>query len=162
MSKSQILNLGGFDERLIMTEDTDLAFRAREAGEDIVYLPEAVGYHNHSKSLHQLCAQTEASAWWTAQLMKKHPEMRGQLPIYREIEPIALGEDPYRLVLRKFSRGLQALSPLRVLLAALIRLLEVLPVPPRILRFFYWRLLGNYRFVGFRRGSESHLFSETF
>ena len=52
---------------------------------------------------------------------------------HREIEPIALGEDSYRLVLRKFSRGLQALSPLRVLLAALIRLLEVLPVPPRSL-----------------------------
>lgn len=46
-----VVPLGGFDERYFMYyEDTDLSFRLRRAGWQIVYAPEAVSVHQHASS----------------------------------------------------------------------------------------------------------------
>ena len=153
--REQLKELNGFDEALIMTEDTDLAYRAHLAGISIAYLPDAVGYHNHSKTLNQLCAQTEVSAWWTAQLMKKHPGLRGQIPAYQVVEPVVAREDSAWLILQKIGQCLYTLKFLFWLFPAAIRLLELLTVNPRVLSYLYRQQLAGFRFIGFRRGWQA-------
>lgn len=147
--------LGGFDERLRMTEDTDLAYRAHLASARFIYLPQAVGYHNHPKTFEQRCLQLRASAWWTAQLMAKHPGLRGRLPIYRETEPVDLAVDGWYVGFRKAARRLLAAPlPLKALMAG-VRHLERYAPDSRILPFLYGKIQYSYRLAGFRSGLES-------
>lgn len=145
-------SLGGFDPELQMTEDTDLAYRAHQQGLQFRYVPAAVGYHNHPKTLRELCAQHRSSARWTARLLRKHPGLYGRLSNYREIEPIRLGRDPARLVLRKAGRRMLATPPAQALLEAAASLFErILPVPA-LLRSLYFKILTGQRLQGFRQG----------
>jgi len=144
--------LGGFDEQLRMTEDTDLGYRAWQCGIAIVYQPAAVGYHNHPKTWDQLCAQQRASAQWQARLMRKHPAIYSQIPAYREVEPITLGRDSAYLLLRKAGRWLLATPPFLAVLEKAVRLLRRGTPKPYLLRFFCYRILTSYRLVGLREG----------
>lgn len=75
--------LGGFDETFGVVpaaEDTDLAWRAREAGVPATFAAEALVYHAvHELGL--LGALREASRWTDApRLFKRHPQARAILP----------------------------------------------------------------------------------
>lgn len=154
LGRQTFATLGGFDENLRMTEDTDLGYRAHLQGIQIVYIPTAIGYHNHSRTLVQLCQQQQCSSWWQAQLVHKYPELRGQIPAYQEVEPIHLGDSPY-LLIRKVARRLLAVFPVRCALLAMTRFLGHLGVPPWVLRFFYYKLLTSYRLIGYRQGLKN-------
>jgi hypothetical protein len=87
--------------------------------------------------------------------MDKHPDIRGHIPIYRELEPILLGSEPIRQSFRKIVRRLLA-TP--VPLAALEKLASTLArvaCPPSILESLYWKILGSYRLLGFHEGLKS-------
>jgi len=156
ISRHTFVSLGGFDEDLRMTEDTDLGYRAHRQGIEIVYIPTAIGYHNHPKTFVQLCHQQRCSAWWHARLVRKHPELSGQVPAYREVEPIHLASDSLHLLVRKLARRFLATTPIRNTLLAMIRGLEYLSAPPGILRLFYYKVLTSYRLIGYREGWKSN------
>jgi GT2 family glycosyltransferase len=74
--------LGGFDESFGMRpagEDTDLAWRAIDAGAVVTFAPEAVVYHAvHQLSVRQ--ALTDATRWGAcAELFARHPQARSML-----------------------------------------------------------------------------------
>lgn len=146
--------LGGFDETLRMTEDTDLGYRAHQMGFEFTYCPGATGYHNHAKTFQQRCTQVFSSAWWTARLVQKHPELRGLLPIYQEVLPVAWGKDSLALVAKKLGRSFLAWKPVCRFMEIIINGLERQWPHPSILRYFYWKVLASYRLNGFRRGSQ--------
>jgi len=150
--KSKLVELGGFDEHLRMTEDTDLGYRAFCSGTNLVYVPEAIGYHNHSKTFRQLCREVQASAWWTAQMMKKHPEMQGTIPTYRDLEPINFGSDSPQLIRRKIARRILALRGMLALQEIAVKGLTHLTQSRKLHLFFYWKILACYRLIGFRKG----------
>lgn len=161
LSADLFWELGGFDERLRMTEDTDLAYRAHLAGARFAYLPEALGYHNHPKTLEQRASELTASAWWTAHLMAKHPGMRGQLPVYREVAPLDLRADSPFLVVRKLVRRLLALSLPLAILQVTTRVMQRLVPHSSVVSFLHRQLQCSYRLVGFRRGLKSASQSDT-
>jgi GT2 family glycosyltransferase len=74
--------LGGFDETFGMVpagEDTDLAWRALEAGAGSMFAPDAVVFHAVHE-LGPLGALREAARWSDApRLFKRHPETRAML-----------------------------------------------------------------------------------
>ncbi len=73
--------LGGFDERAITGEDVDLSLRALAAGAEISAAPDALAYHAiESFTLPGILRQ---NLKWRhlAYLVKRHPEMREQLPL---------------------------------------------------------------------------------
>jgi glycosyltransferase involved in cell wall biosynthesis len=68
--------LGGFDERAITGEDTELALRARQAGADVIGVPQAVTYH--AIYALSLLDKIRSQHRWQhlAYVVKRHPELR--------------------------------------------------------------------------------------
>jgi len=154
IKKTDFHRLGGFDEEFPASgcEDVELAYRATKLGLEIVYNPGAIGYHNHPATLPQVCQQTEHYQASTALLLKKHPELCGQIDHLRDKEPISWGNDSPVLVTRKTARRLLALPPVLLTMQVLVVLLERWMPSPRLLRFLYWKILGSYQLIGFREG----------
>jgi len=155
VSRSGFERLEGFDERFRMTEDVDLAYRAFNRDIKLVYAPRAVAYHNHPKTFDQLCSRTYESAWWTAQLMAKHPTMRGEVPVYRDMDPVQLSDDDWDLVLRKIARRALAVPLLLRSMRIAAEFLEQSAPHPPLQRTLYWKILNCYRLMGFRDGANA-------
>jgi GT2 family glycosyltransferase len=75
--------LGGFDVRLRTGEDTDLALRAREAGAEVRFAPDAVVEHDIRASRWR-SSMREAWSWSDLPgVVKKHPSVRHDLLHHR-------------------------------------------------------------------------------
>ncbi len=77
--KALLDELGGFDDSLTATEDTDLALRARKAGAGAVFAPDALVHH----AIHVPGAvglMRDAPRWrGFGRTVKRHPELREAL-----------------------------------------------------------------------------------
>ena len=152
IARPQFEVLGGFDEELRVTEDTDFGYRAQQMGIPIVYWPGATGYHNHPKNFSQRCHQVQESAMWTARLFHKHPPMSGLLPTYCDIERVSWRSDSAQLVARKMGRRFLVTRPVRGALEFGIRWAEHRAPNLGLLRSLYWKVLSGYRVQGYRDG----------
>jgi glycosyltransferase involved in cell wall biosynthesis len=159
LQRESFFKIGVFDQDFPRSgfEDIEFAYRATRLGFDLVYNPRAAGDHHHTGTL------TEVGQWMynyqasAALLMKKHPEIRGQIRHLRDKEPIQWTRDALGLVARKLVRTALALPPSvwlmeRVVVSAVERWY---PSPP-LLRFIYWQVLGSYLFCGFRDGLKRY------
>ncbi len=113
IGRESFLSLGGFDEDLKRTQDTDLGYRAVGAGMELVYWPQARVYHNHFRTLDARCRQIYWSAFWTAKLFRKHPEMSNLVPIFRDVQPVSWGSDSFPLLCRKLIRRILSFGAMR-------------------------------------------------
>src|SRR2546423_572609 len=79
--RSLLERLDGFDEAVLVGEDTDLALRARDAGAPYVAAPEVVTYHAvHTPSL----PRHLRGVWrWRdlPALVRRHPSFRAEFPL---------------------------------------------------------------------------------
>lgn len=144
--------LGGFDETLRAAEDVELACRATQIGMAIVYNGDALGYHNHPTDLAAACRKSYVYHTFYPPLWQRHPELRDQVAHLRDKKPLAWGQDPVGLVARKLARQLLATPPFLKAMEALVDLLERYWPAPRLLRFWYWKILGSYQLRGLRAG----------
>jgi GT2 family glycosyltransferase len=151
VSKSVLESTGCFDESFRMTEDTELGYRFKMAGTDLIYLPRAIGYHNHSKSFADLCLNTRLSAEWTGILMQQHSAIRGTIPVYIPLEPM-ISQERLFLRARKLAKCMLSIRISRLLLITAVRILANLSILPRIQRKLYNLILDGYRFTGLRNG----------
>lgn len=154
MRRREFESLGGFDTVLWMTEDTDLGYRASRMSIPLAYCPRAVGFHNHPRTLQQRCAQVRDSAMWTVRLFHKHPDMRGLLPVYREIEPVSWRDDGLRMIARKLGRRTIALPVFRAFMESTLRAGEAHLRNAHVLGFLYWKVLSAHRTIGFLEGLQ--------
>jgi glycosyltransferase involved in cell wall biosynthesis len=70
--KSVLLDAGGFDESLRRCEDVDLSYRVRQAGYRFAYVPSAIVYHRHERTLGGLFAEGFAHGFHAVHLNQKH------------------------------------------------------------------------------------------
>jgi GT2 family glycosyltransferase len=154
LTKDSFFQIGGFDEQFTRSgfEDTEFFYRASKMGFDLLYNPDAVGYHDSFTTFDQACQHVRSYQAYAVLMMNKHPELRGQVPHLRDKEPIHWGEDDWQLVLRKIVRQILALPPSIWLMKQLIAILEKWYPRPSWLRFMYWKVLGSYLLLGFRDG----------
>ena len=54
-SKQTLLEVGGFDERFLMNEDTELCLKIIEKNKNLYYIPESFVYHNRQENLFEYC-----------------------------------------------------------------------------------------------------------
>ncbi len=73
--RTLFVRLGGFDPRFVTAEDIDLNIRAVEAGATILYVPDAVVYHQMRPNLVRFVVQ----AFWNGYGRKQLTEKRGAL-----------------------------------------------------------------------------------
>lgn len=74
--KEALLEVGGFAEELISTEDPELNERLHRAGWRTAYNPKAVVYHFHRNSLRAFYKQMKHYAYGHADTTRKRPYMR--------------------------------------------------------------------------------------
>jgi cellulose synthase/poly-beta-1,6-N-acetylglucosamine synthase-like glycosyltransferase len=64
---------GGFDEALRMNQDQELSFRLAEAGQRLVFVPEARVYHVHDRTILAYARRKLGIGYWKAQVVRAHP-----------------------------------------------------------------------------------------
>ncbi len=76
LRRATLLEIGLFDEsfRLYGNEDLELAWRLRQAGVPLIYLPDAVAYQHYSKNFAGLADDTISKGRTAVLLASKHPE----------------------------------------------------------------------------------------
>lgn len=158
LRRESFFEIGGFDRDFPRSgfEDVEFAYRAARLSFSLVYNPRASGAHHHTGTLrevgrHMCNYQTSA-----ALLMKKHPEIRGQILHLRDKEPIRWRHDNLGLIMRKLMRQTLSLRPSVWLMERAISVFERWYPSPSLLRLMYWQVLGSYLFSGFREGLRRH------
>lgn len=138
--------VGPFKAELKGAEDTDFAYRAQCLGIGIKNCREAVGYHNHSRSLEERCQR--ARQYWSMipAFLEMHPELRGTIPGIAELEPFAWGRDSAALLRLKAAASFWAQGGVRWGLKRYLTWAEAKRSWPRVTKFCYYRLmLGEMR-----------------
>jgi len=84
LSRSSLVEAGGFDETFRMREDLELGVRLCNAGLQAWYVDSAVAYHSYNKNIDDLVRDAEAFAAADVMFARKHPEalMKGQWSRY--------------------------------------------------------------------------------
>jgi len=119
--RDALLSAGLFDEafRSYGFEDTEIAFRLEDAaGLAFLYCAEAIAYHTHSHTLHELLLKREeAGRSSLGHLLAKHPDRARELSV-EALLPLARGDSPVLRLRKRASRVLLA-TPFETLAASL-------------------------------------------
>lgn len=68
-----LFDIGGFNEEFQKAEDTEMAYRLASTGHKLVFHPHAAVYHTHPATLLDFFVKKVQTAYWVAQLVRKHP-----------------------------------------------------------------------------------------
>ena len=66
--------LGGFDERFLRCQDSDLSFRFHESGYRLAYAPEAIGRHRNRDTFRGLFREGMLHGHWSVLWCRKHAQ----------------------------------------------------------------------------------------
>lgn len=147
-------------------DDVEFGNRCVKKGYHLVRCCEAVGYHrDHAlSSLKTSCERIERAAYSAVRLEMDYPEIFEQLLMFEDKQRIKLGEDSFRIVVRKVLRKISATrgavwgmeEVVRVLEGGLLRSArndgEGLKPSLRVLRVLYRWVIGAYIYRGYREG----------
>lgn len=159
ISKEAFFRLGGFDEKIISSEDQDFGLRFTESGGTIVFEPEALGVHcDNALDIRSYCRRSE----WGSRLMLPFYERYPGLPHNVERERInglmKLGSEPLSSSFRKL---LKQLISSRLAVGFLFKVADVLEVSAptsKVLNKVYRLLLGAHIFRGYRAAKRLQSF----
>jgi glycosyltransferase involved in cell wall biosynthesis len=138
--------VGLFNPELKGFEDTEFAYRASQLGVGIKNCFQAIGYHNHSRSLEERRARGYAYSKMIPRLIELHPELRGTIPGVSELEPLDWKNDSISLKRRKIHAEFWSWDLNRTLLYQFLIQCERRSILPRLAKAAYYRLLlGDMR-----------------
>lgn len=151
IKRELFLNLGGFDTTITSSEDQDFALRHTSKGNQIVFLPEALGIHrDNALDIRGYCRRNE----WGSRLMLPFYQRYPDFPINIEREKIngltRWGKEPLTNSLRKSVKALIASKISVAILFKLSDILEKIAPNSSILDKTYRLLLGAHIFRGYR------------
>lgn len=134
--------------------DVDFAYRAWRQGFTFYRCHEAVAYHyDHAvSSFAAFCRQQEKAGRAGAQLLRKHPDLRGLIPMLADKDPIVWQQDPPRLALNKLFHRVTSYNWAVAAMLRLIALLEQTHAFPALLLLVYRWVISAYIFRGYRQG----------
>jgi len=135
-------------------EDVDLAYRAESAGFTFYQCAQAIGYHwDHVLSnLSTQCRRWEHAARSAVLLFRKHPELRTEIPMFRDKGPIEWQRDSLTLVLRKILRQIASSAPVIWLMKQPVPMLEHRASDSTALRLLYRWIVSGHIYRGYRAG----------
>ncbi len=71
--REKILEAGGFEESFDYLEDQELSFRLAAAGDQMVFQPEAIVYHQHADTLAAYMRKKFLIGYWKVQVVRRFP-----------------------------------------------------------------------------------------
>jgi glycosyltransferase involved in cell wall biosynthesis len=81
LSRSLIVESGGWDERFVRREDWELGVRLLRAGASFAYRPEARAWHHSESTLSEELRKRQVEGRDDVYFASKHPHVRAQLPL---------------------------------------------------------------------------------
>lgn len=151
------VELDGFDPRLTVAEDRDLAVRHMGRERPIVFVPSAIAVHDDGDALDvaSYCDRAERYMEELVRFGKRHPDLAETAARAEVNGPLRPGREPARLSVKKLLKSILMFPPIRVLALAAARMLERIAPRSRSLDKLYRTLLGAYLQRGYRRGLRS-------
>lgn len=147
--------IGGFDPLLAAFEDVEFGYRALLINIPIKNCSEALGYHNHPRSLLERCNQARSYNRILPDVYAKHPEMRTRIPSLSPFDPIRWRRDSFGLINKKIMTRFYSQAMIRWLLFQGCSYLNGVRVLPYLAKFLYYRLIQGYGYLGFTEGVKS-------
>ncbi len=135
-------------------EDVDLAYRAHLQGFHFRQTRGTVGYHwdRSFNDLEAYARRADRGARTAVLLFKRHPGLRGQLPMFRDKEPISWSVDPPGLIGRKLLRRLVSSSPSVFAMRQVAHVLEKRKQDATLLALLYRWIISAHIYRGYRAG----------
>jgi len=153
--KAQLERVNGFDEnfRSYGWEDIEFSYRVTKQGMRFWLEPGAVSLHRDQRYTVETHGQRmQNSARMAPLLFQRHPALAQRIPLYADKGPIVWGADSPALIVKKWLRALMASRPVNGLLHAATPLVERLAPSHALLSRWYYALLANYSYLGYRQG----------
>jgi GT2 family glycosyltransferase len=152
-SKDAFYRIGPFDPSLKGYEDIDFAYRADKLGFKLYNCKEAVGYHNHPRTIQERYEQARAYNRMLPVLLERYPELKGVLPIFKDLEPINWQKDNLAQLKEKFRVRALGFPPIRGPALLSLNLLNRYRLMPWLARGLFWQLLMGSWYLGYRDGA---------
>lgn len=151
--KSRFVELGGFDERIVSSEDQELALRHTSSSGAIVFALEALAIHDdHSLDIQSYCKRVTWGNEYALPFCQRYPDWPQNIERQQINGEVKFGQEPLSLSLRKVTKSILGQKPFLKLLFYLTNLLEQgMPQSPALDRL-YRLLLGIHLQRGFREG----------
>lgn len=157
IARQDFLNLGMFQDPTggwPNWDDVDFGYRASQAGYHCWRSAAAVAEH-WDYSAAEL--QTSNQRWYRAsraapRLFLRHPDLRGQIPMFCDKGPIEWRFDSPTLVLRKLVRQLISSRPVLCSMERMAGMFEAHGSSPFLLNRLYRWISSAYIYRGYRRG----------
>lgn len=132
----------------------DLGYRAHQSGFSFWRARNAVAIHHDEAavSLETRCRRNYRVSEAVHDLFAKYPELKGQIPMFRDKGPIDWKEDSPGLILRKLARQMASSGPMMWVMENLIPILERRAPDSTALRLLYRWLVSGYIYRGYRAG----------
>jgi glycosyltransferase involved in cell wall biosynthesis len=158
IKRKDMMRIGDFDEsfKVYGWEDTDFGYRAEKMGLRLLYNPHAISYHcDYAADLRRACERQRWAARAAQTLFVKHPELRNQLPMFRDKGYMSWHDDPPHIILRKLARSIMILPPALKMFEGITSAVEALWPSPVLLRPLYRWVIGTYICLGYREGLKA-------
>ena len=150
--------LGGYDDtfRLYGWEDIEFSYRASQQGMQFYYEPRAISFHRDQRNtLARHAERLRNGSRMAPALFARHPGLKATIPMYADKDPIEWRADSLPLLAKKVARRFFAARPVLGALSRVTPLVERVARHPALLRRWYYAVLSNYVFVGYREGLAS-------
>jgi glycosyltransferase involved in cell wall biosynthesis len=135
-------------------QDLEFMYRCYRQGLKMWYVPQAVTYHHdYATTLAKACDRMrQASQNAATHLFVQHPELRNEIPMFRDKGPIAWREDPPALILRKLARQVVSSRPTMWAMEHAVPFLERHAPGSKLLVLLYRWIISGYIYRGYREG----------
>ncbi|MDZ7339508.1 MAG: glycosyltransferase [candidate division KSB1 bacterium] len=136
--------------------DVEFGYRAWKAGCRFVRVADAGIVHcdQHISDLKTAIRRAHHVSRIVQPLFALHPQIKDDLPMFRDKGPIAWRQDPPRLILRKLARQLASSPPALWAMERSVPLLERHAPNSKLLALFYRWIISGYIYRGYRQGLQ--------
>ena len=139
-------------------DDVDFGYRANQIGYCFAQSARAVGEHwdYASINLEAACNRIYRASQSAARLFQVYPELRQEIPMFRDMLPLNPRQDGLLLTMRKIARKLISTPWLSIMMKQAVQPLEYLGVPRKLMRAFYTWILGGMIYQGLKSGQAQY------
>jgi glycosyltransferase involved in cell wall biosynthesis len=134
--------------------DLEFTYRAYRQGFEFRRSTNAICWHRDHAALNLDAYKQRArtAAYRAVVLFQSYPELLTHVPMFSDKTPIIWGQDPPRLMARKFARSTVSSRPALWSMERIVKVLEKRYPASSLLPILYRFIIGGYIFHGYREG----------
>lgn len=161
IARHRFLEIGGFEQAIVSSEDQDLALRYKACGGEMIFLPAARAIHcDDALDIRSYCRRGESGSRKMIPFCERYPDLPDNVERNRVNGSLRLGREPVSQSTRKLVKRALATKPAVEMLFGIASLLERVAPDSLALDRVYRLLLGAHIFRGHREGLSQSAISD--